>query len=432
VAGATGSPTVPPERVTAAQQLVSQFVAGQFAEAEKSFDSTMQQQLPEAKLSATWQTLLTQVGAFKGQTGTRTTRVQGYDVVFVTCAFEKAAIDVRVVYNAGGQVSGLFFSPAAATPVPSSANPPAYATPSAFAEREVQVQSGDWRLPGTLSMPAGAGPFPGIVLVQGSGAQDKDETIGPNKPFRDLAWGLASHGIAVLRYDKRTHADPARAAAIPNVTVKEEVTDDALAALALLRGTPGIAAGRVFLLGHSLGGMLAPRLAVADGHLAGLVILAGSTQPLEDSIVLQYQYIAGLGGANGAGAQEQLGPIQTQVARVKDPNLSASTPAGDLPLNVPASYWLDLRAYHPAETAKGLAQPMLILQGQRDYQVTATDLAGWQTALAGRTDVTFKTYPTLTHLFMPGQATPGPSDYEVAGHVDFAVIGDIVAWIQQH
>src|SRR5437868_1155092 len=72
-----------------------------------------------------------------------------------------------------------------------------------FDEREVTVGKGEWELPGTLGLPKGSGPFPAVVLVQGSGPQDRDETMGVNKPFQDIAWGLASNGIAVLRYDKR-------------------------------------------------------------------------------------------------------------------------------------------------------------------------------------------------------------------------------------
>jgi fermentation-respiration switch protein FrsA (DUF1100 family) len=125
--------------------------------------------------------------------------------------------------------------------------------------------------------------------------------------------------------------------------------------------------------------------------------------------------------------------LKKQVARVKDPGLSLSTPASELPLGVAASYWLDLRGYHPEVVAQGLRQPILILQAEGDYQVTMEDFQNWQNALGSRSDVQFKSYPGLYHLFMPveggGKATP--ASYSVPGHVVEEVIDDIAQWIKQ-
>ncbi|MGH7583941.1 MAG: alpha/beta hydrolase family protein, partial [Gemmatimonadales bacterium] len=148
--------------------------------------------------------------------------------------------------------------------------------PVGLHQRDITVP-GPVPLPGTLTLPAGSGPFPIVVLVHGSGANDRDETIGPNKPFRDLAWGLAERGIAVLRYDKRGYVRPAWFAG-RNFTVDDETVQDALSALTLARALPEADSTSSFLLGHSLGAIMAPRIAKADGKVAGLIIMAGATR----------------------------------------------------------------------------------------------------------------------------------------------------------
>src|SRR5688572_12707809 len=211
-------------------------------------------------------------------------------------------------------------------------------------------------------MPAGAGPFPAVVLVHGSGSNDRDTSIGPNKPFRDLAEGLASRGLAVLRYDKRTRTHASRIARLRDFTVKEEVVDDAVAAVKKMRETRGIRADRVFVLGHSLGGMLAPRIAAADPSIAGLILMAAATTPLEQAIVNQARYLAMLDGQVSAEEQMTLDSAAKLAAAVRaiqpsDPPIVSS------PFSAPASYWLDLRGYDPTAAASRLKQPMLVLQG---------------------------------------------------------------------
>src|SRR5690606_19348563 len=130
----------------------------------------------------------------------------------------------------------------------------------------------DRALPGTLALPKGKAPgagFPAVVLVHGSGPQDRDETVGANRPFLDIARGLAAQGIAVLRYDKRTQARPQDFAA-GDYTVDDETTNDAITAVAALGAAEGIDPDRIHVLGHSQGAMLAPRIAAHSGHVAGL------------------------------------------------------------------------------------------------------------------------------------------------------------------
>ncbi len=188
---------------TKAKALVRELEKEDYRAAAQDFDEVMVKALPGDRLEMIWKDLQKKAGVFREMRGTRSEKVQGYDVVFVTCRFDKADLDVKVVFNSKKKVTGLFFVPPKPAVPPKT---PPYAKPDAQVESEAVVVSGDYRLPGTLTLPKGDGPFPAVVLLAGSGPQDRDETIGPNKALRDLAWGLAARGIASLRYDKRTLA----------------------------------------------------------------------------------------------------------------------------------------------------------------------------------------------------------------------------------
>ena len=186
-----------------------------------------------------------------------------------------------------------------------------------------------------------------------------------------------------MRYEKRTRHYPSEMAAlVDSITVKEETIDDAVAAIAVLATQEKIDPKRIFVLGHSLGGMLLPQIGKAKDGIAGFVSLAGSTRPLEDLVLEQTRYILSLDGKPSPEAQKKLEELEQQVATVKSSKLSKDTPPNELPLRSPANYWLDLRRYDAAAAAKELSQPMLILQGGRDYQVTSDDFQGWKNALS--------------------------------------------------
>ena len=414
-----------------AQDFVDQVAAGDFSAASRLFDHDMAQAFPQARLKEAWLQILGQAGAFQKISNCQAVEREGTWIVTLSCQFEKSPVDLRVVFNQSGQIAGLNYQPAAPADMPY--HPPAYVQATAFREVEATVGGGEWALPATLSMPNGAGSFPAVVLVHGSGPQDRDETIGPNKPFRDLAWGLASQGIAVLRYEKRTkaHAGQFTPEMVARITVQEEVVDDALAAVQLLRQTPGIDPGGIYVLGHSLGATMAPRIGQQDSTIAGLIIMAGLTRPFEDTILDQYTYLYNLSGAMSDGQKVELEQLKAKVRRVKDPNLSEQVPANELPLNIYPAYWLALRGYQPAEVAKSLRMRILVLQGGRDYQVTeADDFPAWQRALGGKVNATLKLYPKLFHLFIAGEGPSTPQEYLVEGHISDEVIQDITRWIK--
>lgn len=391
----------------------------------KRLDANAQKELPVSKFKEVYTQLTALAGPFKKRLGVKMGKKNNLEVRRVICAFQNGILNADIVYNASKQIAGIAITPSTEQVQQSSAAPS-----GDFDEKEVTVGSGEWALRATLTLPQGTGPFPAVVLVHGSGPQDRDETIGPNKPFRDLAWGLADKKIAVLRYEKRTkeHAMECVASEKP-LTVKEETIDDAISAVAMLRGMKEIDGKKIVVAGHSLGGMLIPRIAAADPAIGGFVILAGTTRRLEDVILQQVSYINSL---NTTGARDQmanLDRIRQQVRRIKALK-PADASSEALILGASAKYWLDLKSYRPAEAAKAIKQPLLVLQGERDYQVTMDDFKGWQKALAARTDVTFKSYPDLNHLFMQGLGKSTPAEYELPGAVAPVVIDDIATWIK--
>lgn len=410
-----------------AVRLVDLLVRREYSAVEEMFDTTMAQALPEAKLRTTWESLVSQVGGFRKRTGTRTQQSHAFLSVIVSAEFERASLDFRVVVDSALKVRGFFIQPAA--PTGDAALPPSAPRTGSYHERNIMVGAAGWPLPGTLLLPESANPVPGVVLIQGSGPQDRDETIGPNKPFRDLALGLVANGIAVLRYDKRTFTSgSAMVLSGRPITVEEETVADALAALDSLRHLPGVDPRRVFILGHSLGGYLAPRVAARDGQLAGVVILAGNTRPLEELIVEQLDYLAANSPANDRNEAAQRESMLEQVAKIKALT-AADSGSRTFLFGAPPAYWLDLRGYDPVAVARGLHVPLFITRGERDYQVTAADDSGWKT-LAGRPQTTFRIYPGLNHLFLAGTGPSVPQEYQRAGHVAEEVIRDIASWIR--
>jgi hypothetical protein len=200
----------------------------------------------------------------------------------------------------------------------------------------------------------------------------------------------------------------------------------------LLETEPKIDRRRVFILGHSLGGMLIPRIALAAKplDLAGFIIMAGLTRPLDETIMQQMKYLLNLGGPSEEG-QKKLEEYQAILDKVKALKESEAG-SKELYFSAGPKYWLDMRGYDPSKVAEEVKQPLLILQGGRDYQVTTQDFDNWKKALSGRSDVTFRLYPRANHLFFEGQGLITPNEYQyVHGSVAEEVVKDIAAWIEK-
>lgn len=410
-----------------ARVIIAELVERQFEKVAAQYDERLASALPVDKLEAVWDSILAQLGAFRSITAAEQEERFGHHIVYVTCAFAKDNSILVLAFDAQAKLGGFSVAPVSSR-IPWSA--PDYANPELFEERAVTVHSGSWELPGTLTLPRGAGPIPAVVLVHGSGPNDQDETVGGTKMFKDLAWGLASRGVAVLRYTKRTRKYGARSGEDLNAfTVKEETIDDARSAVAMLAAMAEVNSRYIYVIGHSLGGYLGPRIAAGDAQVAGLILMAGNTRPLEDLVVEQVRYLARLKGEVTPETQKQFDAAEASAKEFRNPDLKPGMTVDLLGSKLPASYVLDLRGYHPAETAAALKIPMYILQGGRDYQVRPADFEGWRKALGQKPNVMFKLYLELNHLFVSGSGMSTPAEYSKPGHASEQVVSDIAEWI---
>jgi alpha-beta hydrolase superfamily lysophospholipase len=306
------------------------------------------------------------------------------------------------------------------------------ATGALTSVRQISVGVGAPPLHATLTLPFGKGPFPAVVLVSGSGPNDQNETIGPNHPFRDIALGLAARGIASLRYDKRTYDYP-HSINLKTFTLTQEYVPDALAAISVLAHQPDVDRRLIFVLGHSQGGTYAPLVAQRAPRVAGVILMAAAAVPLDVGLLRQVRYLATLPGAEGSAARAQLPAFTAQAAAIASPAaLAKDKPGTALFSGVSAAYYLSGFRYDEVATARSIPQPLLFLQGDRDYQVTVrNDLGTWLAGLRGRQGVTVVQFARADHLFLDGTGRPTPLEYDKPGHVDAKVTAEIAAWVKQ-
>lgn len=419
-----------------AQKVAENLQAGDFAAVTEKFSAEMAAALDEKSLESSWNSVVAVLGDFIETLSVETYERDAYFCVDILEHYENNGLKLHIVYDAQGKIAGMQITYADVEPYLETEAQSGEEELS-YTEEEVTVTA-DERVPlgGTLTLPRDTEKPPVVILVHGSGSSDRDENINGNKPFADIAHGLAARGIAVLRYDKRyyTYPDCPDVGSAEMVTLREETLDDVDAAIKLMQEDARVDGSRIFVLGHSLGGCLSPAIAAEHPQLAGIISMAGSLRPLWEIVYDQNQEAIAAAKEGGLTDEEQAQlveaaeQIETSVKVLRE-ELEAQ-PDDELLLGIPVRYWKSNKEYCGENFIDQVEMPVLILQGDADFQVyPEKDYVLWQETLAGRDNAVFHLYEGLNHLMMPTQGKRDITEYSVKGHVDEQVIDDIAEFI---
>ncbi|KAL2817572.1 Alpha/Beta hydrolase protein [Aspergillus granulosus] len=390
--------------------------------------------LPESILDRGWTIVTKSFGPLEHVGDSVINRGWLITSIKVPLRFQHASFGMLFHMTLGGSLVGLRFLPLDKLGLGEGWQVPAYVD-CKMIESEITLGKGKLKVGGTLCLPPALPDqpkFPCVVFIPGSGPCDRHSTVEANQPFKDLAWGLACQGIASIRFDKVTYKHSKAFRNRKNVTLTDEYVEYVADAVRHAHRHPSILPDQIFLLGHSLGVVIAPKVAALDASVAGCILMAGPAQPIYRCLVRQIRYTQSLDGPEAPYLGRQIDAAQAQAELADSDSLTLSTPAKKLPFGIGPSYWLDYRKFDPVGTASALEKPILVLQGGRDYQVTVKDdYQRWQSALQGQSNVQFGLYPRLNHLFIAGDGPSTPLEYLVPGNVDEQVITDIATWVLQ-
>lgn len=371
------------------------------------FDSSISSDISVNDLKELYQQTKGSMGEFKNIIEVNNEQ----DTYYFYSDFSKTKLDIQITFNAENKIIGFYFIPNKTFD-------------KADDKTALKIKSEDIELKGTLLQPVQGDQKKLVIFVHGSGPQDRDETIGENKPFKDIAEYLFNNGISSYRYDKRTYSNPETFN--DQSTVEQETIIDAVNVAKYFKSNENFKDYQIIILGHSQGAYLMPKIA-EKAQVSKYIFMAGNARPLQEILVDQFEYLHKIEPAKVS--VEDIQNMKKQVDFLTSKKFSLDSPKSELPIGLPAPYWKYLLDYKPLEAVKSMKFPMLFVQGGRDYQVTEKDFNLWKNDLKSNKSAEFKFYPSLSHLFIKGTGIPSPKDYEIKGNVDEAFLKDLAQFI---
>jgi dienelactone hydrolase len=425
-----------------AKTFINALAEGEYHAAADMFDEAMAQVYSVKALKDDWELITGPAGAFTAIYEIENDITGEYYRCLVTSHHTYMGVKMRVVFTEDGLVTGISAHGYAFTAFDSEP-----VQKDNFSQIPVVIGEGtDYPLNGLLTVPANASDgskVPAVVLVHGSGstAGNMDGKLYDNTVFRDIAEYLSSNGIAVIRYNKRTlvHGVQMTQELGGSATVYEETIEDAILAAEILKADPRIDENRIYILGYSLGGALAPRIHAEGGNFAGIISFAGTPRSIHEATFDQ-QMLYWEEMPDGEETKEYaLSPqykedyyAEIEAIMTLPDDEAKKTPVGV----VSAYYYQDWGKVPVSEYVKNITVPFLIMQGDNDFQVFADkDYVAWQELLSDRSNVTFKLYEGLNHSFMPSTITRSIDifdEYKIKANVDAQVLKDIADWVKSN
>jgi hypothetical protein len=391
------------------------------------------------QLGQKWKKTADLLGDFQKIIATTFEQFATGELVTIEAGFERVTLDVKFSFTEQHLLNGIAFAP-----TQPKYRTPKYAQLDSIREEVITVNTGKYILPGLLTLPKNLAPtakIPLAILLHGAGAEDKDRTSGPLKPSRDLALGLATEGIASIRYDKRTKLYPLKGNDAEQFTVNDEVIDDAVSAIERVRELaakeyPQLDASKIIIVAPNLASTLVPRINDRDvaknvfaKRVAGAVLIAANAQRWHETLLSRFKRAFMLDGGINADERRVLTTLEREITLATSSTLSLKTPADKLPFNLPASFWLDLRSYNHVQALKNTSLPLLFLHGEKDSYMAFDEFTTLKSQFSNTSTAEFKSYPNLVNLLIPK-----PSDDETnekPANIPAEVVSDIAQWIKK-
>lgn len=409
---------------TESDQIINWFKTGEFAKVSNQVEMNYRSYFTPSVFEKDWAELTGTYGKYQSHRYVSLETAGNYNMASCLLQLEYLPFVMNITYNEKWEILSINFVPAHKVYVA-----PPYVDVEKFTDNRIVIKNGIYELEAVLSIPEGKGPFPLVVIVGEAGPTDKDGSYDNNKPYKDIASGLASNGYAVFRMDKRAANYGLYLIQQKNnyesFTCKEDYLDDLYLALDSLNKIPQIDKDKMIMLGHGQGGMLIPYIFKDKPYFKAGMMLGVNHKRVQEMMIDQYHYLSKVTPGKKYEYDDQI----ERAIRSMNKKLKPLTEHHLMPYDVQATYWIWLNNYPHVKMAKKMKQPLVFFQGGRDYQVSDENFELWKSSLTKKKNVSYQYYKKLNHIFFEGETESTYSEYFAKGNIPAYLVQDMIIWL---